>query len=98
MNNSDIVLRQQRLLARSAQLRSTLTDQTQALEESLLWIGKASSSLAWLRQNPQWPLGAVLLLAVLRPRRVMRWGSRMWWGWQTSKRVRHWLEINALRI
>ena len=98
MNNDDVVLRQQRLLARSAQLRLILSDQTQALRQSLSWVDQAQSGMAWLRHNPQWALGAVLVLAVLRPRGAIRWVGRLWWGWQSFKRVRQWLESNSLRI
>ena len=98
MNNDDIVLRQQRLLARSAQLRVIFSEQTQALKKPFSWLDQARSSMVWLRHNPQWPLGAVLVLAVVRPRAAMRWGSRLWWGWQTFRRVRHWLDRNSLRI
>jgi hypothetical protein len=98
MNNDDIVLRQQHLLARSAQLRLILSDQTQALRKPLSWVDQAISGMAWLRHNPQWPLGAVLVLAVVRPRGAIRWASRLWWGWQSFKRVRQWLESNSIRI
>jgi hypothetical protein len=98
MNSDDIVLRQQRLLARSAQLRLIFSDQTQALRKPLSWVDQARSSMAWLRQNPQWPLGAVLVLAVVRPHGAIRWAGRLWWGWQSFKRVRLWLESNSLRI
>jgi hypothetical protein len=98
MNNDDVVLRQQRLLARSAQLRLLLSVQTQALRKPLSWADQAMSSMAWLRHNPQWPLGAVLALAVVRPRGAIRWAGRLWWGWQSFKRVRQWLESNSLRI
>jgi hypothetical protein len=97
MNNDDIFLRQQRLLVRSGQLRLTLSDQTQALRKPLSWVDQARSSMVWLRHNPQWPLGAVLVLAVVRPRGAIRWAGRLWWGWQTVTRVRQWIDKNSLR-
>ena len=98
MNNDDLVLRQQRLVARSAQLRLALADQTQALKKPLAWADQVRKGVTWLRHNPQWPLGAVLVLVVVRPRRAIRWGGRLWWGWQTFRRARHWFESNSLRI
>lgn len=98
MNNDDLILRQQRLLTRSAQLRLTLTQQTQALKKPLAWVDQVKIGMIWLRHNPQWPLGAVLVLVVLQPRRAFRWGGRLWWGWQTFKRVRTWVENNSLRV
>lgn len=98
MNNDDLILRQQRLLARSSQLRLALADQTQALVKPLAWLDQVRSNITWLRHNPQWPLGAVLVIALVRPRRVIRWASRLWWGWQTFRRMRRWLDSNSIRI
>lgn len=98
MSNDDIILRQQRLLARSAQLRWTLADQTNALKRPLAWVDQVRDGVTWLRHHPQWPIGALLVLVLVRPRRAIRWGARLWWGWQNFKRVRHWFESNSPRI
>lgn len=98
MNNDDLILRQQRLLAQSAQLRLALNEHTQALKKPLAWVDEVRNSMTWLRQNPQWPLGALLVLVVLRPRRAIRWGGRLWWGWQTLRRARTWVEDKSLRL
>ena len=98
MNNDDLILRQQRLLAQSAQLRLALNEQTQALKKPLAWVDQVRSGMTWLSHNPQWPLGAVFVLVLLRPRRAIRWGGRLWWGWQTFRRVRNWVETKSLSL
>lgn len=91
MNNDDLALRQQRLLMRSAQLRLTLANQTQVFKTPLAVADQARKVLQWLYRNPQWPLGALLVLVVVRPRRTIIWGGRLWWAWKTFKRARNWM-------
>lgn len=90
--NAELAARQQRLLIRSAELRVTLAHQAQALEAPLALADQAVSSARWLRSHPQWPLGALLALAVLRPRRALAWATRLWWGWDLYKRAHRWLQ------
>lgn len=91
MNNDELVLRQQRLLARSAELRLTLTSQGQVFKTPLALVDQAQAGLQWLYRNPQWPLGALVALVVLRPRRAIIWGGRLWWAWKTFKRAQKWV-------
>lgn len=91
MNNDELVLRQQRLLVRSARLRLTLADQARVFKRPLTVADQAQASLRWLYRNPRWPLGALLVLFVLRPRRAILWGGRLWWAWRTFKRAQNWI-------
>ena len=91
MNTHDLVLRQQRLLVRSTQLRLALAEQAQVFEKPLAVADQVRGSLQWLYRNPQWPLGALLVLLALRPRRALRWGGRLWLAWKTFDRARNWL-------
>ncbi|MBI3531266.1 MAG: hypothetical protein HY068_02095 [Burkholderiales bacterium] len=88
---AELAARQQQLLIRSAELRVTLAHQSQTLQGPLALADQAVSSVHWLRSHPQWPLGALLLLAVLRPRRALVWAGRLWWGWGLYQRTRSWL-------
>jgi hypothetical protein len=91
MNDDELVLRQQRLLMRSAELRLKLSDQTQLFKRPMAIVDHAQAALHWLYCNPKWPLGVLLVLVVLRPRRTLRWGSRLWWAWRTFKRAQSWI-------
>lgn len=88
MNKVDPVVRQQRLLARSAELRLSLADQAQVFKKPLALVDQAQAGVQWLYRNPAWPLGAALLLAITRPRRALLLGGRLWWAWGAFKRVR----------
>lgn len=78
--------RRQRLLARSAELRLRLSEQSQALQTPLLLADKVRAGLRWLGAHPEWPLGAGALLLVFRPRRVLRVVAGVWSGWRLYKR------------
>lgn len=91
MNNDDLVLRQQLLLVRSAELRFTLANQAQVFKRPLAVADQAQGGLQWLYRNPLWPLGALLVLVVLRPRRAILLGGRLLWAWKTFKRARIWM-------
>ena len=90
--DDELAARQQRLLIRSAELRVTLAHQAQALQGPLALADQAVSGARWLRSHPRWPLGALLAVAVLRPRRALAWATRLWWGWDLYKKARSWLQ------
>jgi hypothetical protein len=83
--------RQQALLARSAALRITLARESDALRRPLALADQVRGAWLWLRAHPEWGLGAVVLLAVLRPRRGLGWAVRLWWGWRSWQRLQGWL-------
>lgn len=83
--------RQQQLLLRSAELRVTLAHQAQALRSPLALADQLRAGVHWLRQHPVWPLAALVLLALRRPRPLLRWAPRLMGGWQLFLRLRHWL-------
>ena len=91
MNNDEIILRQQRLLVRSAQLRLNLADQALIFKKPLAVVDQVQVGLHWVYRNPLLPLGALLILVVVRPRRAIRCGGRAWAAWKTFKRARNWI-------
>lgn len=96
MNHDDLAVRQQRLLVRSAQLRLELADQAQVLRRPLALADRAQRGLQWLYRNPQWPLGALVLVILVRPRRTVILAGRLWWTWRTFKQAQHWLTQRPL--
>lgn len=83
--------RKQRLLIRSAELRVGLAHDARALAGPLAAADQAVAGAQWLRAHPLVPLGTLLALAVLRPRRALAWGARLWWGAGLMRRLRRWL-------
>jgi hypothetical protein len=92
MNHHELMLRQQQLLVRSAQLRLSLADQVLVFKRPLAIADQVRSGLQWLYRNPQWPLGALMILIALRPRRALGWGGRLWRAWRLFQRTKNWVE------
>jgi hypothetical protein len=91
MNKSELLLNQKMLLARSARLREDFGVQAAGFKKPLLLADRLQAGLKWLYSNPAWPLGALLTVLVLRPRRSLVWGLRLWSAWKTFKRTKKWL-------
>ena len=90
-----LVARQQALLVRSMVLRSRLAADAAVLQRPLALLDRARQAWTWLRVHPEVPIAALVLVAVLRPRRAWRWGWRLWWGWRTLNRLPGW-RVGAL--
>ncbi|MDE2147753.1 MAG: hypothetical protein KGJ24_13785 [Burkholderiales bacterium] len=65
--------RRDRLLRRSARLRAELGVELASWRRPLAAADLVQAGWGWLRANPQWPLAALALAAVARPRRLWRW-------------------------
>jgi hypothetical protein len=81
-----------RLTQRSARLRNDVAQHVQVLRQPLAYADKARDAVDWLVLNPQWPMAALTVIALLRPRRALRWAGTLWWGWGLFKRTRRMLE------
>lgn len=97
MNRDELILRQQRLLVRSAELRLGLADQAQVFKRPLAVVDTANKSLCWLYSHPGWPLAALAAAIVLRPRRALVWGGRLWSIWRMLKRAQDWMAVAPSR-
>ena len=86
-DRAEVLLRRERLSQRSGQLRVAWAQQVQVLRAPLGLADQARSAAQWLLQHPEWPLGAVALIVVLRPGRALRWASYAWQGYGLYQRV-----------
>ena len=84
----ELALERERLLVRSAQLRLELGAQSTVLRTPLTVVDKVRAGTHWLRHHPEWPLGALAVLVLLRPGRVVRWSAHLLWGWRLWRRAR----------
>ena len=91
----ELALRQGMLLARSSELRGDIARYTHPFQAPLGRVDEARRLLFeawdWLRAHPEVPIGAAIAVAVIRPRRALRWswrwGRRAWFGWALYKRL-----------
>lgn len=84
--------RQHRLLRRSTELRGRLAADAVVLRRPLALADRVREGWRWLRAHPEVPLAALVVVAVLRPRRAWRWGLRAWSGWLTLRRLQRRLQ------
>lgn len=83
-------LRQVELRLRSAELRVRISRDMQALHGPIVLVDRVYQGYLWLRERPYWMLGsaggAVSMLTLLRPRRLLRWATKGFWAWRLFKR------------
>jgi YqjK-like protein len=84
----DLQLRRERLLVRSAELRAAIAENSRALGPPLALVDQLRAGLRWLRAHPEWPAGALVVMLVLRPRRLLVWSGRAWWVWRLLRQGR----------
>jgi YqjK-like protein len=82
-----LLYRREQLVARSGQLRGDLAAQAGHLAPRGLLMVSAQRGWQWLQYHPQWVVGAVALLLVLRPQRAWQWSGRLLAAWQIARRT-----------
>lgn len=85
--SEDLARRRERLLVRSSLLREDWSRQVQGLRRPLGWVDQARDGANWLVRHPEWPLGAALVLLLLRPGRVLRWSGYALQGYGLYRRA-----------
>lgn len=80
-----LVQRRVALQARSAALRERLGAHGQALQPALRVADTALSVSRWLKNRPQVVIGTLVVVALLKPGKVWRWGSGAWSVWRTVR-------------
>lgn len=88
MRPDDVRLRQQLLLIRSTELRTSLSNSVQGLQRPAALLDQLNAGLVWLYQHPQWPAAGLALLLILKPRRFVAWTGKLWWLWKSARQLR----------
>jgi hypothetical protein len=83
----ELLRRRERLMLRSALVRQDWAQQVQGLRRPLGLADKAREATQWLVHHPEWPIGAALLIVLLRPGRALRWASYGLQGYGVYRRV-----------
>ena len=91
-------MRRQELLRQSSELRTRLQVHVQGLQPVLRGADRAWLAGLWLRDHPLVPAAAVFLLALRRPRGLLRWARRGWSAWQLLRRLRLAWEARAAAL
>ena len=83
----ELIQRREQLRYRSAQLRQEWRQQVEVLRRPLGRVDQARAATHWMAQHPEWPLGAAVLIVLLRPGRALRWAGYAWQGYGVYRRV-----------
>lgn len=78
--------RRELLVARAAVQRTALTRNVAPWRAPLALADRGVEALRTVKRHPAWVLGAVLMVATLRPRRAGRWARYAWVGWQVGRK------------
>ena len=84
-----LALARERLVERSRRLRVEAAAQSAVLDPVLNVGDQIRDGAAWVRSHPQVLAAALVGFAVVRPRRVWRWGLRLWGAWRLLGTLQH---------
>jgi len=79
--------RREQLLIRSTVLRARVAQDARVLEAPLAVADRVRDGVLWLRNHPEWGIGAVVLLVLLKPRAALGWAARGWAAWRVLQRA-----------
>lgn len=99
MNAVHLALEKQRLQLASAAQRDAMARYLEGLAPVFDAAERAHAGLQWTRRHPEAVVGALGLLAALRPgarRFLWRWGSRGFVVWRTWRDSERWLQENRI--
>lgn len=82
-----LMLKKQRLLARSGDLRERLIEQSAGFSPAFSFADRLHDGIATLRRHPEWVVGALAFMLVARPRFVWRWAKRGLVGWRVWRTI-----------
>lgn len=88
-----LALARERLIERSRTLRLTAVEQSEALGPALRLVERARAGADWVRTHPAVVAAVFVGLAVARPRRLWRWGLRLWGGWRLLQQLQRRLQV-----
>lgn len=86
----ELQIRRNQLVMRSQALREQLGGQSQALQSPLALADRVRHAIQWLGAHPAWLAGLVAVPVIVRPRRALGWGIKLWGAWRV------WQELRAL--
>lgn len=89
-----IEARRARLIERAAREREEVAQTLRSLAQPLGFVDRGLRALRYLMAHPPLVAGAMLVFALMRPLRTLKWAQRAWGMWQgyrwlTQKKLRH---------
>jgi hypothetical protein len=85
---AELAQRREALLIRSTALRSRLAEDVASLSGVAGLVDTAWAACTWLRRHPLPVASGLGLLALWRPRRLLRLARGVWTGWRWWRRLK----------
>ncbi|HRK78470.1 MAG TPA: YqjK-like family protein [Thiobacillus sp.] len=79
--------RRERLVAQAAAQRTALAQNLDPWRAPLALVDQGVAALRYVRRRPALLMGAMLMIAVLRPKRLGRGLGLVWGAWQLGRRL-----------
>lgn len=84
----ELATRRGELMAHIAVQRANIAAHTTPFEQMLGRADRIVAGASWLKKRPQLIIAFFVGLALVRPRRVWRWGKRAFFLWRSWKALR----------
>jgi hypothetical protein len=84
----ELALKRQRLQLKCAEQRLALRRDLTEFAPVFSAADTVQAGIAYVRQHPEWLVGAAVVLLVARPRALFRWLQRGLVAWQVARQVR----------
>lgn len=84
----ELALKRQRLQFDSDARRAAAAESLHFIPQLCAGVDRLRDGVHWLAERPAIPVAVGVALLVSRPRGVLRWARRVWFGWQTWRRAR----------
>lgn len=84
----DLALKRQQLQLQAAEQRLALRHDLARFAPALSVADTVRAGIAEVKRHPEWLVGAIVLLVVVRPRTVLRWLQRGVVAWQVTSQAR----------
>ena len=81
----EIEAKRARLIERAAHERAHLAQTLQSWAQPLGFIDRCLGAVRFVISRPPLVAGAVLVFALLRPRRALKWAQRAWGLWRSYR-------------
>lgn len=96
-DRDELMRRRGELVARSRALREQWGRDAAGLKPAFGVADSLRAGVDWLFRHPEWPIGALVVVAVVRPRRVLKLAGAMWTGYGVYRQVRRFVGAPRLR-
>lgn len=94
---ADVVHRKERLVARAAEQRDRLADDLRAWQRPIEMVERGIAATRFLRAHPALVALALVVVAVLGRRRLLRWLGRGLVVWRSWRAMQGWVRLLSAR-